>query len=792
MEKDTNLDTPPIQINPGYALGQIAKALTTSEQHRDAEAQTRAKQRVAKWLNVFAGIVNGSLDAGSRTPLSGVPEWVTLEVVTGGFATGELLAGGAILGHESDLLSELSLPIEGPARQLLNGYFITEDGMARLRAMLASGRYEVGVPEEGALLVVAWLLEHGHAETARLLLDEIGPFFGKVRFYPIPSEQPRRLGPRIRLQDVAATIASLNKIAPNRNILAQQESIKIWMPLYDRAVILFLETVAGDHPELCSDGQGAMSVAGGWPCQNYPEGWIARARGLLEEFTEKRRLHVLCGKPGRKKENFAQLRMYLERCIENLGSLGGRDVGRIRRILAQYIVRRGAPESERCRKARERQAEQIKGPTHFEISQVVVARLAGHRRNDGIEDLNPVVQPVTREESVRFDVSAEAAVPESIQRKARRCLVDTADVLIKSGVITSAETLARLLPQVTAGIRAAGITDPQLGQLYTSIYRAFRRRRSLLLLNLESQIKIEELPWVAAIDRFRRDDLSARELAKRTLQEITTLTVLSFPHAIIPNKLLQEFRALAKSATLNLPLVDEVAADIFMGKFSPKFLEAAKRAAELLEGSLYESYFGTDYAAIRRLPEHQRRGGQRFEQTPSDQFALYCSARAGVSHGGWDASTNGMIIEQQQVLTTQNLAVLFLGLDLRMELGDHLINLAESCFRWICARQQQNAPSWHSTLIVLKNTAYAWRQMVFFLSMVSNEQLRAFISWADDHLAEQRSEFRARFSPALNGLRVAADGRSLDDNIDARRFLGWTKERHWLLGPDPGEPRVRR
>lgn len=38
---------------------------------------------------------NGVINVGSRRPVN-VPEWVTLEVVTGGFATGKYLAGGEI------------------------------------------------------------------------------------------------------------------------------------------------------------------------------------------------------------------------------------------------------------------------------------------------------------------------------------------------------------------------------------------------------------------------------------------------------------------------------------------------------------------------------------------------------------------------------------------------------------------------------------------------------------------------------------------------------------------------
>jgi hypothetical protein len=336
------------------------------------------------------------------------------------------------------------------------------------------------------------------------------------------------------------------------------------------------------------------------------------------------------------------------------------------------------------------------------------------------------------------------------------------------------------------------LTDERLlvaqAMRYAAIYRAFRRRRSLLLLNLENQIQIEELPWVAAIDRFRSDNLSSRELARQALEEVTLLTVTSFPYAILPNKLLQELRALVKGADLDIPLVDEVAADIFMGEFSGKFLESAKRAS-YLDGTLYATYYGIDYEEIRKMPKVKERATPMWfwsrTAASADRFVQLCSSRARVTLGTWDPATNGMIIEQQQILTTQNLAALFAGLDLTDALRDQLGEMSKQCFTWICKRHQMKIDKWHACLIMLKNTAYAWRQMVFFLALLPKGDLADFIRWAEGHLVVQPEGFRNRFRPALNGLVFAAEGRSLDTESarhpGVRRFLGWSKTRHWLL-----------
>ncbi len=762
----------PAGVNPGYAAFQIAKALTTSEEHKDSETRGRAKKKISKWETVLRNILTGSLEYGSRTPVEGVPGWATLEVVTGGFATGELLANGPLQEHEKKLLEDFTRLPEGGERRALNAHFLTDAGLSQLRDRLRTGCYDLAVPEEGALMVVAWLVENGHAEDARELLVKLSPYFSRLRFYPIPLEEPQRFGSRVHLQDIGRTLEDLRRIKQNNRILAQREAVEVWAPFYDRIVALFLETVENE-----------------WPCQSYPEGWPGRALALLGEYAELRKEHRLCGKLERANGHYAQLREFLGRCVRNREVLTGREVGRIRLILNRYVEKRGTPDSPRCSEARRRQMADVSEPTHHVIAGVVIPRLEKHSTKDSLDDVSHLKETITEEEVASTGVPAGTAIPPSIQQKVERCLNETVEVLVERGLITSGETLAKVLPQMTAGLRAAGITGPTLRQLYAAIYRAFRSRRSLLLLNLEKQVQIEELPWVAAIDRFRSERLTSRALARQTFEELTVVTLTSFPQAILPNKLLQELRALVTSADLNIPLVDELAADIFMGEFSGKYIESARMAADLLAESLYATYYGIDYEEIRRNPKAKKTAKRRWfwqpTRTSPDKFVQLCASRAGVSVGTWDPATNGMIIEQQQILTTQNLASLFAVLDLPHVLGGQLSKMAKQCFRWICRRHQMKVDKWHARLIMLKNTAYAWRQMVFFLALLPDSGVTDFLRWADDHLNVQREEFRNRFRPALKGLVLAANGRSLDSDSaresDARRFVGWSKTRHWLL-----------
>lgn len=774
--RDQGDGTERVGVNPGYATYQLAKALSTSQEHSDSATRERARERIVRWETVLRNVLTGSLDYGSRTPVADAPAWATLEVVTGGFATGALLAGGKLQDHEQEMLTRLPPVPTGGERQALNAYFLTEGGLSELQRRLSSGSYDIRVPEEGALLAVAWLAGHGYVDDAGAVLDAIAPFFDRLRFYPVPLERARRHGSRVHLQNVGKTVDDIRAIKPNQRILAQKEAVEVWTPLYDRIVGLFLETVEGD-----------------WPCRIYPGGWKERASALLSEYAKLRKLHQLTSKPERKGKYFTQLRECLIRCVSAPTSLTGREVGRIRLILHRYQQKRGRPDSPACTAARERQCAAIAAPTFHEIAAIVLPRLASHPANEGLDDVGHLSGPISAEEAVRSGIPQGTAIPESIRRKVERCLNETVDILVERGLITSGETLARVLPQMTSGLRAGGIVDADLRGLYASVYRAFRRRRSLLLLNLEKQVQIEELPWVAAVDRFRTENLSARNLARQALEEVAVLTLTSFPHAILPNKLLQEMSALVKQADVELPLVEEVAADIFMGRFTDKYVNAAKIAAGLLDRTLYGVYYGIDFDEVRRLPDAKGEpwAGWWFRRSTAgiNPLAQLCATRAGVSLGTWDPATNGMIIEQEQILTTHNLAALFDRLGLAEQLGSELIDMAKACFRWVCQRQQLKLDKWHARLIMVKNTAYAWRQMIFFLSLRPSPEVSAFLTWAEEHLNSQAGDFRTRFFPVLRGLMLAAQRVDIGADAgtpDGRRFLGWSKTRHWLL-PETGE-----
>lgn len=774
-----------VSASARYPRFQLARALASAERAADPSTKEKALRKAERFRAVVEGMSKGTLDVGSRTPVA-APAWATLEVVTGGFATGALLAGGPIQDHERALAAEVGAEPDSPwTRPHLNAYFLSEAGLARLQERLRSGCYAVRIPEEAAFLAVAWLLANGGEKEARNVLEAVGDFLDELRFYPVPTDRPQSNGSEVHVATVDEVRRSLQSREANPRLLAQREAVLVWRPLYDRLVALVLETVEGDPPRLSED-ESARTVVGGWPCRIRPAGWAERMQAWSAEFDRLRENHSLTTKPIRPKDHFSQLRALAQRFATDPSSLSGMEVGRIRRILATNRAKHGLPGSPELVARRERHAADARRPLYAEIAPILAARLAPIPSDEGLPDPEAFAFAVTPEEAARAGLPIGFPVPAALRTPLARCLNAAVDVLVEQGLVGSGDQLALLLPQIVAQSRSSGFSSPELRTLYAAVYRAFRRRRSLLLLNLQSQVKLEELPWVSALERFRTPRKSDADASRRALVETAELAITSFPQAILPNKLLQELQALVKGAGIDLPIVEELAADIFMGRFAPKFVRAAKQAASLLEGSLYARYYGIDVAEIANLPESSQKGvlGRWFGGGSADPLATLCAARAGVPLGTWRPATNGMILEQQQILTTHNLGPLFLALDLRSSLGPRLPELARKCFAWIVRRLQAKAFRPHDRLIAIKNGAYAWRQMIFHLSLAAPSEVEPFLSWAEEFLQRQPEAFRERFRPALGGLEKVAEGYDLDsphvDPLAARRYLGWSNNGHWL------------
>ena len=414
---------------------------------------------------------------------------------------------------------------------------------------------------------------------------------------------------------------------------------------------------------------------------------------------------------------------------------------------------------------------------------MVAARLPSS--DEGLSAVEPFLTPVTPEEEAATGVRAATQTPEKARKILRGALMaKTLDGLMRLGVVPSAEALAELAPQITAPEIGRSYRDADLGRLMTRAYKAFSRRRSLLLLNLESQARFDELPWVQAT-LAERDASSNGWLA--AAHQLLACAVDYFPGVILPNTLIRELNALYHGAGQGRPFVPELAADIFMGQFAPSFDAAVIKAEKLLRGSLYERYFGLDYAAFldhaKAFPP-QKHGDSTLEwavETHRERDTM----RRGIDSGVME---NGSRIERAQLYTTHNLATLAqAGVKLEHSYAGLSLLALRHSFKTLGRIHRD--PKACGVLAAIKNTAYAWRQAIFFLSLPEPESRRenfaAFIGEAQE-LAERFQLKKPVAKQLIDGLEYIMnegvfDGGGYAEN-GGRRLLGWTTERHWILG----------
>lgn len=744
--------------DPAYARDQLARARATSAEHDDPEVRARARARAEGWARVIDGMRAGRLTIGDRAPIAHTPVWATPQVLHGGFTTGKLLAEGPLAPHERALLAELPpAPSGAEPRARLADWALSPPGLAWLLDRLHSGRYRLTTAEDGALLAVAWLLDAGHTDDARAVLREIGPMMHRLRFSPTPAERPVADDTTVRLYDVDEAHHRLVGYAAPDPVHRLYATVDEIYPLLDRFVALWVDALA--TPDATADA-----------------GWIERARAALaaHRALSERLTHRKLRRPG---ENLPTLARITAAAVEGRATPGQRR--QARHVIDAIDRARGLPGSDRHAARRAEHARQTDAPLHDHIGLIVIDRLDMLPRDSGIDDLDALLGPITPDEAWGESLPAGAPVPAHFARRLRPAVDAPLADHLAWGTLGSAAEVARVLPPLTARIAAAGIDDPALARLYRALYAAFRRRRSLLLLSLQSQVRFDELPWVAAIERHRAAaDETTREAARALLVDVAAATLTAYPYTVPPNPLVKELDALARRAGLDLPLVEELAADIYMGTVTAKFLRAAQQAVDVIEGTLYHRYYAIDTDGIRAMRADTTRHGR----ATADALVARCRARrADALRHARHVTASGIELEQLQVLTTHDLAALVAVPGLRDRLDP--ATMATACLDHLTDALAEMPPLWGSRLRLVKNAAYAWRQMVFWLSLAGPAAQHGLLWHARDRLASRRYDaLRPRMQPALIGLESAIGGRPVDTG-GGRVVYGWTPGDHFLLPP---------
>lgn len=737
----------------GYALGQLSSAFLTAATHEDPDVRRRADERARKWAQAIEHMEEGRVEVGSRVPVRGLPAWVTPEVLRGGFATGGALAKVPLQADEIALARRLGIPA---ARRQIFGFHLTDAGLKELYDLLDFGAYRVEIPEDAALLTMAWLVRAGDRAGALEVLEAVSPFAERLRFTPKRAKAPTKPPDHVFRMTAGEAADTLRSRTPNPRVETQREALSVWNPFADKVLALWLEHYMDGQIEL-----------------NDTAAFRVRASTLVDEYDWLATVHTLCSKHRKPKENLAILLRAL-RAVSVGRELSGREIGLVRCAIEAQLAKRGRPESESHTALRDQQLQVAKTPAHRDLAALAAERLANLDPNEGIERLDDLLGMVTSEEQSTSGLPQGSAMPRNVSRVLARAHSAPVEDLLREGVVPSAEVLAALVPRISASVVASGFDDPAVARLAAANYRAFRRRRSLLLLNLRKQIQITELPWVRALSGHSQ---ATTDEAIAVTRRVGALVLDHFPSTIIPNPLVQELQHLTSAAGHDVPLVEELAADIFMGRFSDKFRRAAQVAARVVAGTLYAHYYRIDAEQILDLAEPATRASRtnfwrRSRPTgASPSFGELCSARAGRSSDkGWSVAANGTIIEQSQILTTHNLAALA---SIGVQPSRPWIDLAREAVGRTGALLDL-ASGQRRPLATVKDAAYAWRQAVLFMSLADPAETDGLLT--DSSLITSGPLV---MNDLMSDLRRAAAGEPAES--ERAPFLGWTVGRHWML-----------
>ena len=802
-----------MEINIGYAWNELRKAFEAKQDSGDADGMANADKRIRQWIDVLSGIQSGELKIGSRKPTK-YPVWVTTEVVHGGFATGK--AAAATPPSLTQREQRVALALGAPhTREALFLALTSDEGLAWLRKLFTSRRYKIGLPEDAALLVVAWLCENGRAEDAACILGEISQYADEFRFAPESAAEPlekTELVHRFSSNDIRERLQTYKC---NQKIETQREALQIWIPFMDRLVSHWLELL-GDGPlrdellhdmddegggsarpdELLHDEGGGpartdelLHDEGGGPARPYDlprpsEGWKNAASELMKEYERLKEKHTLCRKYHNKKAN---LKILLDATNDFLTDASNRPaLNRARYAVRSYVKAHGGPGEKRLADLRETQAKEAARPAYHLIANNLAERLPVS--DAGLSNIEELLSPIS------LEGCEGAAIPTKLCATVRRAQAASIPELIARGVIPSAETMAGLTPQLTALEIGRAYADEDMGLLIAETYKAFSRRRSLLLTDLSSQVRFDELPWVKPVIDERLNSECYTGAALR----LAAYAIDFFPGVVLPNPLVEQLNALYWLAGKQRPFLAELAADIFTGKFTPKFDDAAAAAAGLLRGTLYERYYGLNYAYFEKRINAASNSITAKKSSAGQKTLLELAVKEHMDKtpGLYPnyVVENGMQIERAQIYTTHNLASL-IAENIRLEHSyEELAAMAFKHSQRLIVRGVKSMRQRHNYLRAVKNSAYAWRQALFFLSLAPAETVDATIRAAEELFLQAlgqdvAGELFARLKSSAHAHSECAESgradseRAISGRADekARPFMGWTAGPHWIV-----------
>ena len=724
-------------------------------------------------------------------------------------------------GEPLEPVAYLNSPLTGAYHARTNQSYLTDAGLQELANLLDSGAYQIEYPENAVLMVVVHLLRLDRVQEARKILMTVTPYMNMLRFFPTATFYIPTFGPdRVGVINVGSLKKQLSYCFYHPQSATQthhRDGCDLYEPIQAEAIKLLLASAgtaltAETDKLLLTQISDDLKADMKWLITRY---WVINpdASDLVQQSADIAAIrdpHPV-GKHTRKN---ATTRMLIEAMcsvfiktkfrgpvtlsMDNLSLVGNR----IRTVIAKR-GELGTPKHDEDYRARVELSSAVSGNNRT-VAQAAISVLTDEHYGDSAyinEAEAPALAakmlsatskatptPVTIAAPRLYHGGSSTGLPTVVASGISRATARTIEEHIQAGIINSADGIASVIPALFTACASNKIEDPVFRNLYCHLSLALARRQNERFSKAVGYTCMGVLPWANLMRSDIDGEASDVVATGDTIRIATRAWIDHFPHTMTPNRFVSSINrlvwALNKQGNTPAPTLDttelptmllrDISNDsTFAGSFSSNFSLSTLQAARALQGTLYERYYdlGPIYAdLIARLGPHAARtDGGREGVTAMSGILLdattNCMPRwkvpAMTGRHNYTVA-NGRTLESVMVMSTHNLCQLYawLGLGSASPSEGGVDNMAAARKTWKHIIGLFESPP-EDTYYGYRMVAYAWRQLLFFLSM---EEKR--LTQADD--ADSIRAFRATMAALCDEMQQAIGTAKLSESIAER------------------------
>ena len=631
-------------MSVAYLLNQVKK-LASNEKKNDTK-------------DALIGVLTGKFEVGSRKPDMDYPEWTSKKVAPGGFYAGIKYE----LKSDENNVRILNDPKE----------------MLRYSDLIEYIDHNLEGPEPTMIPTIGFLRKNGKIEEANKLEELIRPYVNNIRFYPIEEElMKEKKKPNVFAS--LETISNFKEWCRNSYIYkleAEESLINIYKKNNDfknKLIKLFRETTI-----IVNDEE--------WPMQCVSEEWLEKGRELYNSNK-----WYLYDSFKRKRGSLYNLWSILQNIIQQ------------QRIETEFPITRITGKEVRWIKI---YLEANKNLKYYNIEHLQSKQQEAQNLLKYLTSINEQHLEKMHYEEIKEKYKD---VEHVVFEKLNKCVLYSLEELKELGYVPSSETFVELAQPMEAFLQTIDfdfkedITVEE--HLKYLLYKSFKNMRSLLLLNLENQLKINEIPQYNVLCKvYKRDSKSSNSLILSKL--LLSYYTEWFPGDIMPNRVVKMFYNLLKSEDKNLGLCEEIACDIFQRRFGEKYDTSLNIAKNNMINTLYSEYFELD----------------DIYKNPLNLTGLSLTLKEkyyGNNNAYW-TNSNGQQIHASMVLTTHNLT----QLDRFLDNLDVLKVLRNITFKLLNLLGNNTIESLECSQI-----GHCWRNFMYYASKCSMCDISKYLNW---------------------------------------------------------------